>query len=331
MVNPSAVTVPLGASQTFMASVTVTGAASPAVTWSIEEGAAGGSIDIQGNYIAPQVAGTYHVIATSVADPGKSAIAAITVPVAVAVSPSPATVFLGAVQAFTATVVGSTNTAVTWSVQEGAAGGSIDNQGNYTAPQVVGTYHVIATSVVDKTQSATSTITVPAFTVTVSPNPATVFLGAMQTFKAAVTASNTAVTWSIQEGAAGGSIDNQGNYTAPQAVGTYHVIATSVVDTSKNGTASITVPPVAMTIFPGTDTLGPNGLRNFLATVTGASNPAVAWTITEGAAGGTVDVNGKYVAPAAQGTFHIVATSVADTTKNATATVTVMPSGFLPT
>jgi hypothetical protein len=32
-----------------------------------------------------------------------------------------------------------------------------------------------------------------------------------------------------------------------------------------------------------------------------------------------------------QGTFHVVATSVADTTLNATATVTVVPSGFLPT
>jgi len=412
MVNPPAVMVPLGASQTFMAAVTVTGTASTAVSWTIQEGAAGGSIDNQGNYIAPQVAGTYHVIATCVADPTKSATATITVPVAVTVSPNPATVFLGAMQNFTAAVAGSTNMAVTWavqegavggsidnqgnytapqvagtyhviatsvadktqsgtatitvpavsvtvspnlatvflggmqtftaavtatnmavtwSIQEGAAGGSIDNQGNYTAPQVVGTYHVVATSVADKTQSGTATITVPAVSVTVSPNPATVFLGAMQTFTAAVSATNMAVTWSIQEGAAGGSIDNQGNYTAPQVVGTYHVVATSVADPTKSGTATITVPPVTVTVFPTTDSLGPNGLRTFLATVTGAINTAVTWTITEGAAGGTIDVNGKYVAPLGQGTFHIVATSVADTTKNATATVTVVPSGFLPT
>jgi len=67
-----------------------------------------------------------------------------------------------------------------------------------------------------------------------------------------------------------------------------------------------------------------------VATVT-ATNGAVTWTITEGAAGGTIDAKGNYIAPMGQGTFHVVATSVADTTKNATATVTVVPSGFLPT
>jgi hypothetical protein len=306
----------------------VTGTTNLAVTWSVKEGAAGGLIDNQGNYTAPQVAGTYHVIATSLADTSKAGSATITVPVAVNVSPNPATVFLGAKQTFTATVAGTNNTAVTWSVQEGAAGGSIDNQGNYTAPQVPGTYHVIATSVADTTQNAPATVTVPPVSVTVSPDPATVFLGATQAFTATVTAINPAVTWTVQEGAAGGSIDSQGNYTAPQVVGTYHVIATSVADTSKSGSATITVPPVAVSISPTADTLGPNGQRTFTAAVTAATNTAVTWMITEGAAGGTI-VDGSYTAPAKQGTFHVVATSVADPTKSATATVTAVASGFL--
>jgi len=325
-VQPPSATVLLSTSQPFMA--VVTGTSNVAVTWSVKEGATGGLIDNQGNYVAPQVAGTYHVIATSIADPSKSGGATITVPVAVNVSPNPATVFLGGTQAFTATVAGTNNVAVTWSVQEGTAGGSIDNQGNYTAPQVTGTYHVIATSVADSTQSATVTITVPPVSVTVSPDPATVFLGATLAFTATVTATNPAVTWTVQEGAAGGSIDGQGNYTAPQVIGTYHVIATSLADKSKSGSATITVPPVAVSISPTADTLGPNSQRTFVATVTGTANTTVTWTITEGAAGGTV-VDGSYTAPAKQGTFHVVATSVADPTKSATATVTGVPSGFL--
>jgi Galactose oxidase, central domain/Kelch motif len=325
-VQPSSATVLLSTSQPFMA--VVTGTTNVAVTWSVKEGGAGGSIDNQGNYTAPQIAGTYHVIATSIADQSKSGSATITVPLAVNVSPNPATVFLGGTQTFTATVAGSNNQAVTWSVQEGTAGGSIDNQGNYTAPQVPGTFHVVATSLADPTQSAPATVTVPPVSVTVSPDPATVFLGATQAFTATVTATNTAVTWSVQEGAAGGSIDSQGNYTAPQVIGTYHVIATSLADKTKSGSATITVPPVAVSISPTADTLGPNSQRTFVATVTGTTNTTVTWMITEGAAGGTV-VDGSYTAPAKQGTFHVVATSVADPTKSATATVTGVASGFL--
>ena len=328
-VLPNPATVFLGATQRFTA--TVTGSNNMAVTWSVQEGAAGGSITSAGVYTAPQAPGTYHVIATSVAIPTQSAPVTVTVPpISVTVLPNAPTVFLGAMQTFTATVT-ATNMAVTWTVQEGAAGGTIDNQGNYTAPNVVGTYHVIATSAADNTKTGTATITVPPVSVTVSPNPVTVTQGAMQQFTAMVTATNPAVTWAIQEAPAGGSITSAGLYTAPQAAGTYHVIATSVADITKNGNATITVPPVAISISPTMDTLGPKGLRTFGATVTGTTNTAVTWTIMEGAAGGTIDASGDYVAPTAQGTFHVVATSVADPTKTATATVTVVASGFLPT
>jgi len=321
-VRPASATVPLSGGQTFAA--TVTGSTIVTVTWSVKEGAAGGSIDNQGNYTAPQVAGTYHVIATSVADPTKSGSAIITVPVAVSVFPSPATVFLGAMQTFTANVAGTNNMAVTWTIQEGAAGGSITSAGVYTAPQVPGIYHVIATSVVDTTQSATVTINVPPFTVTVSPNPAIVFLGAMQAFTATVTATNTKVTWAVQEGAAGGSITSAGVYTAPQVPGTYHVIATSMADATKSGSTTVTVPPVTVTVSPNPATVSQGAMRTFTATVT-ATNMAVTWTIEEGAAGGSITSAGVYTAPQVAGTYHVIATSVADATKSGSTTVTVPP------
>lgn len=54
-------------------------------------------------------------------------------------------------------------------------------------------------------------------------------------------AANTTVTWSIVEGSTGGSISATGAYTAPQATGTFHVVATSVGDPTKTATATVTV------------------------------------------------------------------------------------------
>lgn len=81
-------------------------------------------------------------------------------------------------------------------------------------------------------------------------------------------------------------------------------------------------PTVAVTIAPLTANLTTGGTQTFTATVTGSSNTSVTWTVSE-AAGGTISAAGLYTAPATAGTFHLVATSVADTTKHATATVTV--------
>jgi hypothetical protein len=72
--------------------------------------------------------------------------------------------------------------------------------------------------------------------------------------------------------------------------------------------------------------LAPGATFNFTATVSGAASgqsTAVTWSVQEGAAGGTIDANGKYTAPSTPGTYHVVATSVADATIAATATVTV--------
>src|SRR5262249_14589005 len=48
----------------------------------------------------------------------------------------------------------------------------------------------------------------------------------------------------------GGTINSSGMYTAPANAGTYHVVATSVADTSKSKTAAVTVtapPPLTIT------------------------------------------------------------------------------------
>ncbi len=75
-VAPTAATV--GRGTTTPLTATVTFAANTAVTWSVVE-TGGGSVTSSGAYTAPNTLGTYHVRATSVADPTVSAQAAITV------------------------------------------------------------------------------------------------------------------------------------------------------------------------------------------------------------------------------------------------------------
>ena len=69
------------------------------------------------------------------------------------IAPETVTVPRLATQAFTAGVP------VSWSVVE-PNGGSIDSAGNYTAPGIIGTYHVVATLTADPKQHSTATITV---------------------------------------------------------------------------------------------------------------------------------------------------------------------------
>jgi hypothetical protein len=83
------------------------------------------------------------------------------------------------------------------------------------------------------------------------------------------------------------------------------------------------------TISPPIETIGPRGTRQFLFMMEGV-NANADWVVEEGAEGGTITSSGLYTAPSGTGTYHLTATSVTDSSKNATATVTVASSGFTP-
>ena len=81
-------------------------------------------------------------------------------------------------------------------------------------------------------------------TVTVNPGEVTMQPGDIQQFSATVTGTNnTAVTWSVEPQADGGSLDplHPGKYQAPLTVGTYYVVATSQADPTKSGKAKVNV------------------------------------------------------------------------------------------
>ena len=78
--------------------------------------------------------------------------------VTVQVSPAAVTLAPGAAQAFSATVTGTADGAVTWS----APGGTITTAGRFTAPAMTGSFVVTATSLADSTASGSATVTVQA-------------------------------------------------------------------------------------------------------------------------------------------------------------------------
>lgn len=80
---------------------------------------------------------------------------------------------------------------------------------------------------------------------------------------------------------------------------------------------------VTVAITPDLAALAPLAEQTFAATVSGAADLSVTWKVAEGAGGGSVTAGGAYTAPSSTGSYHVVATSNADPSKSATATVVV--------
>ncbi len=177
----------------------------------------------------------------------------------VSISPTTATVAVGGTQQFTATVVGETNKAMTWSV-DGVNGGNstvgtVSSSGLYTAPSSPDKHTVTATSVADPSKSASAAVSV--ILLTVMPTSAMLAPLGTQQFTALVTGTtNTSVTWLV-DGVAGGNntvgtISSNGLYTAPATLGTYTVTATSAALPSYSVNALVTVteaPPGVVSVL----------------------------------------------------------------------------------
>ena len=93
---------------------------------------------------------------------------------------------------FRATVSGSNDAAVLWSVREGQAGGTVSPAGIYTAPSTAGTFHVVAASVADPSRSAEATVVVgpeKVLSIAVAPGATSVSSSGLLAFSAVVTTS----------------------------------------------------------------------------------------------------------------------------------------------
>ncbi len=172
-------------------------------------------------------------------------------PISISVTPGAATLTVGQSQPFTVSIANARNTAVTWSVQEGAAGGSITAGGIYTAPMKAGIYHVVAVSVADASKTASAAITAtapaPAFT---STAPASASEGVVYSYSLAATDPvNTAITYSLKSSPTGAAVSGNlltwtPTHAQSRAANSFDVVAT----TAAGGTAdqSFTVTPTGV-------------------------------------------------------------------------------------
>jgi len=162
---------------------------------------------LQVDYIAPGAIPQLNpvsVMATSAADSTKTASAQITVINHVLVSVQPASITLPAlaVQAFAATVLGTSNQSVIWQVQGSACGaagvcGTVDANGNYTAPAAAPSpdaLQVVATSSDDTSQSGSANVTISTGTNILALLPASVYAGAADGFTLLVQGSGFALS-----------------------------------------------------------------------------------------------------------------------------------------
>ncbi len=274
--------------------------------------------------------------------------------VSISVSPSSATLAPGGTQQFTATVSGTTNTAVTWAVDGMYGGnttvGTISSSGLYTAPASSGSHTITATSAADTTKTGAAGVTVTSSSGGCNPpsSPGAVLCtpvaGSTVTSPVQFTGAGTGASGSVNHlelwidstkigdypgnkmsasvALASGShsatlveVDSAGNYIK------------STPDTFNVGSTS----GVSVSISPTSATVATGGSQQFSASVSGSSDTSVTWSV-DGTAGGsstvgTVSTSGLYTAPGTAGTHMVTATSVADTTKSASAGVTVITPG----
>ena len=167
--QPQNQTVTVGSTATF--SVVATGTAPLSYQWSKSGTAISGATG--SNYTTPatvsgDTGATFTVKVSNVAGSQTSHAATLTVNgatgVTVILSPPRAAVTTGVGQTFTATVAGTANTAVTWSVDGTAGGnatvGTISTGGVYTPPATAGTHTVAATSVANTSASGSAAVAV---------------------------------------------------------------------------------------------------------------------------------------------------------------------------
>jgi hypothetical protein len=294
-ISPPSATVDLGQTQAFTGSFCL--AAGASIAWDVN-GIAGGNATL-GTIVttAPNAAlytapadlpssnpVTIHATASAAAG-GNPATAFATVTIAsdisVSISPPTATLSLGQRASFTPTVPNASDASVTWSVN------GVPN-GNGSIGQIC--------------QSGTNPCVAPA-------------------------------------GPASGAVD----YLAPTSVPASNpvtLVATSHADPSRSGTAMVTIsgssssiavavsPPYAF-VPPST---GAPSTHQFFTNVTGTSDTSVTWSVASAGAGqgcagagcGSVNSSGLYSAPSATpspNAISVIATSMADPTKSASATV----------
>ena len=235
--------------------------------------------------------------------------------------PAAPTVTVGSTTLFTATVTGVVDTTVFWT----STGGSWSDNA-WTAPDTAGTYTVKATSAVEPSKTASTTVTV----VNAPVQPTVVTPLAVTTGKAGYTASVTAQTgmsyaWTILNGSiTAGASTRTATFTAgPTGQVSITCTVSNGVGSSEFDTALVDIVPYAaiMDFSASKSDVLANAASTLSATYSGGTGVVTPGNLAL-ASGATVVVN-----PSRTTTYTLTVTNTAGATSTETLTITV---GALP-
>jgi Zn-dependent metalloprotease len=310
-VDPARLALRPGASATL--SARVLGAADQELAWSVLE-AGGGSLDAGLRYTAPASPGSFHVLATPLANPAAVAEVSIRVRPAIEADPAAAIVDPGGSARFSLTLAPGLELRAEVRERAGlaqytAATGEL----LFIAPATAGTCHLDLSDRADPGATLSIPVTVVApVAVGLKPAVRTMATGSSAPFQASLDGSASgAVRVTVLEGEAGGSLaaDREDPdagflfYTAPATPGTYHLVASSPLDPRRIALATVTVTAQAA-IDPPQVTLTPGQPYSFSLTVPGGAPAKAVWSASGGA---FEDQEGGYRAPTLLGRYQIQA------------------------
>lgn len=205
---------------------------------------------------------------------------------------------------------------LTFATGAGPVSYTFSNPGTFTVMFIVGpdlNYTGGSTSMTVQVNGPTPKPSIISFTA----SPSSIARGGSAT----LTWSQTGATSVSLVATPGGAI----GFTQPSVV-VYPVETTNYTLTATNSAGAdakgitITVSPVSISgVTPAAQTVNAGGQVKFSATVTGATNTGVNWSVT---GGGVIDGNGLFTATTA-GTYTVTAQSAADTRQSSNASVTV--------
>ncbi|WP_169720650.1 kelch repeat-containing protein [Geothrix fermentans] len=242
------------------------------ITWSVLEGAVGGTVAQDGTYHAPTTAGIYHVVATTASGRSVSTVRVIPTP------PIVNDLVLDKVSGQAGTVVN-----VTWNTQwadaihlqmrdnSGTVLQDLDVMGvstaSMTATSATASFALVASNASGIEESRVSFTQWAVWNVSINPS-GTQYMpaGTIRSFTASISGTQgtpSGVTWSSVPA---GAITVEGIFTAPVAEGSYTVTATSLFDPTKSATSTVVVGiPATLASFTASPTVVPAGAPTTLS------------------------------------------------------------------
>jgi hypothetical protein len=290
---------------------------SVAASWT----ASGGAVSGSGVYTAGTQAGSFRVIArTTDGALADTALVNISQPQAtlqgLSVSPASGLVPVGGIVQFEASAVWSDGSTPLPPVIWSASGGSISQEGRWTAPTSTGTYRVIVRNMTGTlADTAAMSVVVPppsVATLKIAPKTASAIGGQSLVFSASATWTDGSTTLPpLQWSATGGHMAQNGTWEAPSVAGTFKVVVKHVGGTlADTASVSVTTAPrvTAIKLSPGLAATSTGKTVQFTAAATwndGVTRPVTfIWTAT----GGIINASGLYAAGSLVGQFLVAAT-----------------------